>query len=96
MLFMHVIASTRSDVAGPRRTKRRLDDSIPDIARIGRAFAERRVALRLTQQTLADLAGVSRSSVQSLEAGSGSVKFGSVVEIADVLGLHIDVSTTAG
>ncbi|HTX97600.1 MAG TPA: helix-turn-helix domain-containing protein [Mycobacterium sp.] len=68
---------------------------MPDIARIGRAFAERRVALRLTQQTLADLAGVSRSSVQALERGSGSVKFGSVVEIADVLGMHIDVKAVA-
>jgi transcriptional regulator with XRE-family HTH domain len=68
---------------------------MPDIARIGRAFAGRRIALRLTQQTLADLAGVSRSSVQSLERGSGSVKLGSVVEIADILGLRIDVSTAA-
>jgi transcriptional regulator with XRE-family HTH domain len=67
---------------------------MPAIARIGRAFAERRIALRLTQQTLADLAGVSRSSIQALERGSGSVKFGSVVEIADILGLNIDVSTT--
>ncbi|HTQ16691.1 helix-turn-helix domain-containing protein [Mycobacterium sp.] len=66
---------------------------MPDIARIGRAFAERRIALRLTQQTVADLAGVSRSSVQSLERGSGSVKFGSVVEIADVLGIYLDVGT---
>lgn len=81
-------------MAGPRRTKPRLEGPMPDIARIGRAFAERRVALRLTQQTLANLAGVSRSSVQALERGSGSVKFGSVVEIADILGLHIDVSTT--
>ncbi|MFZ0831645.1 MAG: helix-turn-helix domain-containing protein [Mycobacterium sp.] len=68
---------------------------MPEIARIGRAFAERRIKLRLTQQTLADLAGVSRSSVQSLERGSGSVKFGSVVEIAGVLGMRIDVRTTA-
>jgi transcriptional regulator with XRE-family HTH domain len=68
---------------------------MPDIARIGRAFAERRVALHLTQQTLSDLAGVSRSSVQSLERGSGSVKFGSVVEIAEVLGMRIDVSAAA-
>jgi transcriptional regulator with XRE-family HTH domain len=67
---------------------------MPAVARIGRAFAERRIALRLTQQTLADLAGVSRSSIQALERGSGSVKFGSVVEIADILGLNIDVSTT--
>ncbi len=80
-------------MAGPRRSKPQLDTSMPDIARIGRAFAERRIALRLTQQTLADLAGVSRSSVQALERGSGSVKFGYVVEIADILGLRIDVST---
>jgi transcriptional regulator with XRE-family HTH domain len=82
-------------MAVPRRTKPRLDTAMPEIARIGPVFAERGVALRLTQQTLADLAGVSRSSVQALERRSGSVEFGSVVEIADVLGIHIDVSTTA-
>ena len=82
-------------MAGPRRTTPRLDTAMPEMARMARVFAERRVALRLTQQTLADLAGVSRSSVQALERGSGSVKFGSVVEIAGVLGIHIDVSTTA-
>lgn len=81
-------------MAGPRRTNPRLDDSMPDIARIGRVFAERRITLRLTQQTVADLAGISRSSVQSLEKGSASVKLGSVVEIAGILGLRIDVSTT--
>ena len=76
---------------GPRRRKARRDESVPEIARIGDTFAERRITLRLTQQTLADLAGVSRSSIQSLERGSGSIKFGSVIEIADILGLHIDV-----
>jgi transcriptional regulator with XRE-family HTH domain len=68
---------------------------MPVIGRIGRTFAERRVALRLTQQMLADLAGVSRSSVQSLERGSGSVKLGSVVEIAEILGVRLDVSAAA-
>lgn len=77
---------------GPRRRRPKRDGSMPEIARIGDVFAERRITLRLTQQSLADLAGVSRSSVQSLERGSGSIKFGSVVEIADILGLHIDVS----
>jgi len=80
---------------GPRRRKPTNNDSMPAIARIGTVFAERRIALRLTQQTLADLAGVSRSSVQSLERGSGSIKFGSVHEMADVLGLRIDVSAAA-
>ncbi|MEN4475189.1 helix-turn-helix domain-containing protein [Mycolicibacterium cosmeticum] len=65
---------------------------MPETARIGAAFAERRIALQLTQQTLADLAGVSRSSIQSLERGSGSVSFGAVVDIAEVLGLRIDMS----
>lgn len=68
---------------------------MPEIARIGRVIADRRIALRLTQQTLADLAGVSRSSVQSLERGSGSIKLGSVVEIAGVLGVRLDLSTAA-
>lgn len=78
-------------MAVPRRTRRQLDTSMPEIARIGRVIADRRIALRLTQQTLADLAGVSRSTVQALERGSGAVKFASVVEIAAVLGLQIDV-----
>ncbi|MGV0743681.1 helix-turn-helix transcriptional regulator [Mycolicibacterium sp. XJ870] len=68
---------------------------MPEIARIGRVFAERRIALRLTQQDLADLAGVSRSTVQSLERGSGSTKFASVFELAEVLGLRIDVGVAA-
>jgi transcriptional regulator with XRE-family HTH domain len=42
---------------------------------------------------LADLAGVSRSSVQALEYGAGSVKFASVLEIADVLGLRLALTT---
>lgn len=80
---------------GPRRRKSQRDDAMPEIARIGAAFADRRIALRLTQQTLADLAGVSRSTIQSLERGSGSISFGSVLEIADALGLHVDVNATA-
>jgi len=82
-------------VAGPRRTKPRRDTSMPELAHIGQVFAERRVTLRLTQEILADLAGVSRYSVQSLERGSGSTKIGSVLEIADVLGLHMNVGATA-
>lgn len=82
-------------MAVPRRTRPSVHASMPDIARIGRLFAERRITLRLTQQAVADLAGVSRSSIQSLERGSGSIKFGSVLEIADVLGLHIKVGEMA-
>lgn len=82
-------------MARPRRTQPPHDSTMPEITRIGQAFAERRITLRLTQQTLADLAGVSRYSVQALERGNGSTKINSVLEIADVLGLHIDVNTTS-
>lgn len=79
-------------MAGPRRTAPRAAGATPESARIGRKIADRRVALRLTQQNLADLAGVSRSSVQSLEQGSGSTKLASVLEVIGVLGLRMDIS----
>ena len=77
-------------MGAPRRKSRQSQDVMPEISRIGTAFAERRMALGLTQQTLADLAGTSRSTVQALEYGTGSIKLALLVEIADVLGLRID------
>lgn len=82
-------------MAGPRRTNPQADYSMPEITRIGRMVADRRITLRLTQQTLADLAGVSRSTVQAMERGSGAVKFASLMEIVAALGLRIDVSVDA-
>ena len=79
-------------MADPRRTQPTRGGSMPEITRIGERFAARRVELRLTQQTLADLAGVSRSSVQALEYGTGSVKLASVVEIANVLGVRLELN----
>ncbi len=81
-------------MTGPRRSKPRDDAAMPEIARIGQLFVERRIALRLTQQALADLSGVSRSGIQSLERGNGSIRLASVQAIADVLGLHLDIGTT--
>lgn len=69
---------------------------MPEIARIGRRIAARRIELRLTQQMLADLAGVSRSSIQALEYGPGSVKLASVVEVAGVLGMRVELGTQRG
>lgn len=79
-------------MATPRRSSPTPDDPMPEIARIGVEFARRRIVLRLTQQTLADLAGVSRSSVQALEYGSGSVRFATVMQIAEVLGLTLEAT----
>jgi y4mF family transcriptional regulator len=77
----------------PRRTTPTRHSPMPEITRIGELFAARRIQLGLTQQLLADLAGVSRYSVQSLEYGTGSVKLGSVLQIAEALGLRLDINT---
>lgn len=82
-------------MAQPRRSNPQPLNAMPEIARIGRTMAQRRIDLGLTQQTVADLAGVSRSSVQSLEYGTGTVKLASVVEVADVLGLRLEPITVA-
>lgn len=82
-------------MARPRRTRPQRGAAIPGIARLGQSFAHRRVELRLTQQTLAELAGVSRSTIQSIEYGAGTVKLSSVVEIADVLGFALEPMTIA-
>jgi transcriptional regulator with XRE-family HTH domain len=83
-------------MADPRRTRPARRSSVPEIARIGEAFAGRRIQLGLTQQLLADLAGVSRYSVQALEHGTGSVKLASVLEIADILGVRLHITTGDG
>src|SRR5271165_101030 len=79
----------------PRKTRPAPRSPRPEIARIGQVFAARRVQLGLTQQVLADLSGISRYSVQALEYGTGSVKLASLVEIAEALGLRLDISTAA-
>jgi transcriptional regulator with XRE-family HTH domain len=80
----------------PRRSKPARPTSMPETARIGEAFAARRIQLGLTQQLLADLAGVSRYSVQALEHGTGSVKLASVLEIAAILGVRVHITASDG
>lgn len=79
-------------MARPRRTSPSRAAAVPEIRRIGDELARRRVELRLTQQMLADLAGVSRSTVQAAEYGTGAVKLASIVEIGAVLELRVGLS----
>lgn len=78
-------------MARPRRTAPESRRAMPASAGIASAVAERRHALGLTQAMLADLAGVSRSTVQALEYGSQAVRLGALVAVADVLGLALDI-----
>ncbi len=55
---------------------------------VGKAVRIRRLALGLTQLRLARLAGLSRQTVQQLEAGTiADLSFGRVVKLLGVLGL---------
>jgi len=65
------------------------------MAGLAQTFVDRRLTLRLTQQNLADLAGVSRYSVQSLERADDSIRVSSVLAMAEVLGLQITAGATA-
>lgn len=60
-----------------------------NIYEVGKTVRVRRLAVGLTQQRLAKLAGLSRQTVQQLEAGTiGDLSFGRLVNLLRVLGLN--------
>ena len=56
---------------------------------IGSFIEERRRALRITQQNLASLCGVSEHALCNLEQGIGNPTFEVLERVTDVLGLEI-------
>lgn len=59
---------------------------------IGSALRTARRRLGLTQQEVADLAGLSDRTVRDLEKGSSSPSLGAVIAVATVLGLRLEVT----
>lgn len=51
----------------------------------------RRVELRLRQEELADLAGVSERFVYALENGKQTVQLDKVLAVLNALGLHLEI-----
>lgn len=64
------------------------DPVFPQLSSIAR---ERRRRLGLSQQDLADLAGVSARFVHTLEHGKPSVRLDKVLAVLEVLGLDLEV-----
>lgn len=60
--------------------------------RLGEQLRARRRELRLTQQELADLAGVSVRSIIALELGKPTVRFDVVSSVLTSLGLTLEVN----
>ena len=59
---------------------------------IGSTLRAARRRLGLTQQEVADLAGLSDRTVRDLEKGSSSPSLGAVIAVATVLGLRLEVT----
>ncbi|SPK70541.1 putative regulatory protein [Cupriavidus taiwanensis] len=60
-------------------------------ALLGNAIQRKRVALGLTQQQLADMAGLSRQSLNGIEHGSVNATLQTLGRLMDVLGLAVDI-----
>ncbi len=56
---------------------------------LGQQVRDRRKSLRLTQDSLADLAGCSPRFVRALEAGKATVRLDKVLAVLDALGLEL-------
>lgn len=61
------------------------------LSQIGNAIQRVRKTNSLTQQQLADLAGISERTLRSIESGDGNPSFGAVLSVAEVLGISITV-----
>ncbi|MGW1739276.1 helix-turn-helix domain-containing protein [Nocardia sp. NPDC001965] len=61
------------------------------VQRIGADIRAARRRYRLTQEQLADLAATSTRTVRDIEHGTGTTGIGTVAEVADVLGLTLEL-----
>ena len=59
--------------------------------KIGTSIRERRSQLGITQQNLADYAGISLRTVIDLESGKGNPSIRTVERVADVIGMTLDL-----
>ena len=56
-----------------------------------RTIKERREALQVTQDRLAELSGVGLRTIKQFESGKGNPTLMTLQKIADVLGLEVDL-----
>lgn len=60
-----------------------------DIKVLGMAIRTARRQSGITQQDLADLAGIGVRTVRAIESGTGNPSLGAVVTVANALGLNV-------
>lgn len=63
-----------------------------NVALLGHAIRHKRIGLGLTQQQLADMAGLSRQTLNGIEHGHVNVTVDTLGRLLDVLGLTLEVA----
>lgn len=63
---------------------------------LGQMVNEARKAQRLSQMDLQDLSGVSASVIYKIEKGRTDIAFGSLLAIADALGIELKAKSPLG
>lgn len=61
----------------------------PQLIALGDSFAQRRRELGILQQDLAGKAGISRSTLHTIEHGGSGVRWEKVIAVAEALGLEM-------
>jgi len=73
------------------RAARKADMTSAAPGRLATEVRDRRTELRLRQDELADLAGVSERFVYALERGKPTVQLDKVLAVLNALGLHLQI-----
>ena len=73
----------------PRNKQGKAASDNQELIALGEQFAERRRELGLLQQETADAAGVSRSTLHTIEHGGAGVRWEKVFAVAKVLKLEV-------
>jgi y4mF family transcriptional regulator len=63
-----------------------------DKKELGNSIRERRKFLKITQEDLADISGISERTLRSIEKGEANPELDSLLKICEVLGLSIDIN----
>lgn len=73
----------------PRHKQGKQAGDNPQLIALGEGFAQRRRELGILQQALAEKAGISRSTLHTIEHGGSGVRWEKVIAVAEALDLEM-------